>query len=75
MNSHYTMIIQWSDEDLVYVVSFPEWEEQAGLIGHTHGETYESAVKAGQEMLDFLVKSQQEEGIPLPAPKVYVATA
>jgi hypothetical protein len=33
----YTMLIEWSDEDDAYIVSFPEWEEQQGLIGHTHG--------------------------------------
>ncbi|MDF5729652.1 MAG: type II toxin-antitoxin system HicB family antitoxin [Rhizonema sp. PD38] len=25
--NHYTIIIQWSDEDECYVVSFPEWGE------------------------------------------------
>jgi predicted RNase H-like HicB family nuclease len=27
MKSHYTIIIQWSDEDQCYVVSLPEWGE------------------------------------------------
>ena len=33
----YTVIIQWSEEDQVYVVSLPEW----GIGCKTHGETYE----------------------------------
>jgi antitoxin HicB len=36
---HYSMIIEWSDEDQTFVVSFPEW----GTHTHTHGATYEEA--------------------------------
>ena len=37
---HYSMIIQWSDEDNAYIVTVPE------LPGcQTHGETYEEAVQ------------------------------
>ena len=40
MNEHprYSMTIQWSDEDGMYIVSVPEWEA-AGHIAHTHGAT------------------------------------
>ena len=34
----YLLVIQWSNEDQVYIVSFPEWKAD-GLIGHTHGDT------------------------------------
>ena len=67
---HYTMVIQWSDEDSAYVVSFPEWEAQ-GLIGHTHGSTYEDATRNGQEVLDMLVRSAGEDGDPLPPPRTF----
>ena len=56
---HYSMAIQWSDEDHVYIVSFPEWEAH-GLIGHTHGATYDEAVRKGQEVLHMLVDSARE---------------
>ena len=39
---HYSMVIEWSDEDQLYIVSFPEWAA-AGYISHTHGATYEKA--------------------------------
>ena len=39
---HYSMVIEWSDEDQVYVVSFPEW----GELAHTHGITYDKAQNA-----------------------------
>ena len=39
---HYSMNIQWSDEDQAYIVTVPE------LPGcKTHGATYEEAVKPG----------------------------
>ena len=66
----YSMLIQWSDEDQADIVSFPEWEAQ-GLIGHTHGETYEDATKKGRDVLHMLVESARAEGEPLPAPQTY----
>jgi len=52
----YSLVIQWSDEDQAYIVSFPEWEAH-GLIGHTHGDTYEEAVRKGQEVLHLLIRA------------------
>lgn len=44
---HYSMVIEWSDEDDVYVVTVPE------LPGcRTHGETYDEAVRQGQDAID-----------------------
>jgi antitoxin HicB len=65
MNSHYTIIIQWSDEDECFVVSLPEW----GEFCHTHGETYEEAFKNAQEVLEMLIESSLADGEPLPEPK------
>ena len=44
---HYSMIIQWSVEDDVYIVTVPELP---GCI--THGATYEDAVKQGQDAIE-----------------------
>ncbi|MGB5959226.1 MAG: type II toxin-antitoxin system HicB family antitoxin [Coleofasciculaceae cyanobacterium] len=63
----YTITIQWSEEDQCYVVSLPEW----GEFCHTHGDTYEEAVKNAQEVLELLIESAIEEGEPLPEPKIY----
>lgn len=67
MKSHYTIIIQWSDEDQCYVVSLPEW----GEFCHTHGDTYEEALKNAQEVLELLIESALAEGEPLPQPKTF----
>jgi antitoxin HicB len=66
MNSHYTIIIQWSDEDQCYVVSLPEW----GDYCHTHGDTYEEALQNAREVLELLTESAIEDGEPLPAPQL-----
>jgi antitoxin HicB len=65
MNSHYTIVIQWSNEDNCYVVSFPEW----GEFCHTHGDTYEEALKNAREVLEILIETSIEIGEPLPEPK------
>jgi predicted RNase H-like HicB family nuclease len=62
MNSRYSIVIQWSDEDQKYVVSLPEF----GPYAHTHGESYEEAVKNAQEVLELLIEDYQARGISLP---------
>jgi len=69
---HYSLVIQWSDEDQAYVVSFPEWEAH-GLIGHTHGDSYEEAVAKGQDVLRMLIESARRDGESLPAPRTFVS--
>ena len=66
----YSLVIEWSNEDQTYVVSFPEWGEQT----HTHGDTYEEAVKHGQEVLADLIELWSRLGRPLPEPRVFATT-
>lgn len=66
-HTKYTMLIQWSDEDQCFVVSLPEW----GEFCHTHGDSYEEAVKNGQELLDFLIESALESKEQLPSPQTF----
>lgn len=70
---HYAMMIEWSDEDQAYVVSFPQWEATGLYFVHTHGGAYEEAVKNGQAVLAPLVARTQEQGKPLPEPRRYAA--
>jgi antitoxin HicB len=67
MNDRYTIIIQWSDEDNCYVVSFPEW----GDYCHTHGDTYEDALKNAREVLELLTESTVADGKSLPQPQFF----
>jgi predicted RNase H-like HicB family nuclease len=66
MKLHYTIVIQWSNEDKCYLVYLPDFPTQQF---HTHGDTYEEALKNAQEVLELLVQDYQEDGKPLPQPK------
>jgi antitoxin HicB len=64
VNCHYSMVIQWSDEDKAFIVSLPEF----GPYSKTHGATYEEAAKNGQEALESLIEAFEADGQPLPEP-------
>jgi antitoxin HicB len=65
----YSMLIEWSDEDRVFVVSLPEW----GDLVHTHGSTYEEALLRGKDLIEGLVASRTESGEPLPRPRIFAS--
>jgi antitoxin HicB len=63
MNIHYTIVIQWSQEDSRYLVHLPEFPTQPF---HTHGETYKKALTNAKEVLELLVEEYQQDGKSLP---------
>ena len=69
---HYSMLIQWSEEDQAYLVTLPEWADRV-IMPATHGSTYGEAVQHGQEVLEMLVNSAIRDREPLPPPKTHVA--
>lgn len=60
--SHYSMRIEWSAEDRLFIVSLPEW----GPYAKTHGATYEEAVRAGHEVLRMLIANRRADARSLP---------
>lgn len=71
---HYSMLIEWSEEDQAFLVSLPEWAERV-MMPATHGNTYSEAVKHGQEVLETLVDGARKDDAPLPQPKGFKDTA
>jgi antitoxin HicB len=67
MKKPYTMLIEWSEEDQIYIVTLPEF----GDFCKTHGETYAEAVKNGEEVLEMLLESFEEDHLPVPAQQHY----
>jgi len=61
------MLIQWSDEDQLYICSLPEF----GELCKTHGDTFEHAARNGREVLEMLIESLQNSGKLLPIPDLY----
>jgi len=54
------MIIQWSEEDNVYIVTVPE------LPGcKTHGKTYEEAIRQGQDAIESWIDAKASHGVTL----------
>jgi predicted RNase H-like HicB family nuclease len=65
---HYSMHIQWSQEDQAYIVTVPE------LPGcKTHGETYEEAVKQGKDAIESWIMAAIADGDPIPPPHIIAA--
>ncbi len=64
---HYSMLIQWDEEDNIYVVSVPE------LKVKTHGKTYEEAVKNALEVIELWLEVAIQDGRPIPPPQKYAA--
>lgn len=64
--NRYSIVIEWSDEDAVYVVTLPEFPG-----AHTHGATYAEALTNGQTVIALLVEAIQREGHSLPTPARY----
>jgi predicted RNase H-like HicB family nuclease len=69
---HYSMYIEWSEEDQAFLVTLPEWADRV-FMPATHGSTYSEAVQHGQEVLQMLVNSAKKNREPLPSPKICVA--
>jgi len=65
MNLKYTMVIQWSEEDQLYLVHCPEFSWQHFI---THGSTYQEAVENGQDALEGLIEVLQDNNQPIPEP-------
>jgi predicted RNase H-like HicB family nuclease len=64
-HDHYSMHIQWSAEDSVYIVTVPELP---GCM--THGKTYEEAVRQGQDAIASWIMVAKELGRPVPPPRI-----
>jgi antitoxin HicB len=66
--THYSMIIEWSDEDQAFIVTVPE------LPGcRTHGDTYEEAVQQGIDAIEGWIEVAKDMGWSLPTPKKFAA--
>ncbi|KAI9130543.1 type II toxin-antitoxin system HicB family antitoxin [Acaryochloris sp. CCMEE 5410] len=65
--SQYSMIIQWSKEDQLYLVTIPEFADLV-VMPCTHGATREEAIRKGEEVIDMYLESWQMENQHIPEP-------
>ena len=62
---HYSMVIQWDEEDNIYIISVPE------LKVKTHGKTYTEAIKNALEVIEMWLEVAVQDGRPIPPPQKY----
>ncbi len=62
----YSMLIQWSPEDGLYIVSCPELPNL-----HTHGATHHEAVEMGAEAIATYLFGLRSHGWPVPEPRYF----
>lgn len=67
---HYSIVIEWSEEDHAYVVTLPEWAEQYAMP-MASGHTYEEAAQRGRNALENYIQFAREDGKPLPKPRTF----
>jgi len=63
---HYSMYIQWSDEDNAYVVTVPELPDCKA-----YGKTYEEAVRRAQDAIITWIDGYRKLGLPIPEPSLW----
>jgi len=66
--SRYSMIIQWSDEDQLFLVTIPEFSNLV-VMPCTHGETREEALHNGEEVIEMYLEAWKAEGETIPEPR------
>ena len=63
--NRYSTIVQWSDEDRLFLVTIPEFADRV-IMPCTHGETREAAIRNAEEVIEMYLEAWQEEGSPIP---------
>jgi predicted RNase H-like HicB family nuclease len=72
MTTNYSMLIQWSEIDQIFVVTIPEFVGRV-MMPCTEGNTYEEAAQSGLEVIETFLEIWEEEGQSIPEPKALVA--
>ncbi|PSB01425.1 type II toxin-antitoxin system HicB family antitoxin [Merismopedia glauca] len=65
--NRYSVIVQWSDEDRLYLVTIPEFAHRVAMPC-SHGKTREEALRNGEEVIEMYLETWQAEGEPIPEP-------
>ena len=63
--NQYSMIVQWSSEDRLFLVTIPEFSDRV-VMPCTHGKTREEAIHNGEEVIEMYLEAWQAEGESIP---------
>ena len=64
----YSMIVQWSDEDQLFLVTIPEFSDLV-VMPCTHGKTRQEAIHNGEEVIEMYLEAWRTEGEVIPEPR------
>jgi predicted RNase H-like HicB family nuclease len=64
MKYYYSIVIQWSEEDQLFLVTLPEFTDI--MQPCTHGKNYEEALQNAQDLIESLIEIYHEDNKPLP---------
>ncbi|MBE9044979.1 type II toxin-antitoxin system HicB family antitoxin [Pleurocapsales cyanobacterium LEGE 10410] len=65
--NQYSMILQWSEEDRLFLVTIPEFSDRV-IMPCTHGKTREEAIRNGEEVIEMYLEAWATEGESIPEP-------
>jgi predicted RNase H-like HicB family nuclease len=66
--SQYSTIVQWSDEDRLFLVTIPEFADRV-VMPCTHGQTRSEAIHKGEEVIEMYLEAWEAEGESIPEPR------
>ncbi|TAE60773.1 MAG: type II toxin-antitoxin system HicB family antitoxin [Nostocales cyanobacterium] len=67
--TQYSMIVQWSEEDQLFLVTIPEFSNLV-IMPCTHGKTREEAIRHGEEVIEMYLEAWKAEGESIPEPSL-----
>ena len=67
--SKYSIIVQWSNEDQLFLITIPEFEQKV-VMPCTHGKTREEALHNAEEVIEMYLEAWEKEGELIPEPNI-----
>ncbi|MFZ4675614.1 MAG: type II toxin-antitoxin system HicB family antitoxin [Nodosilinea sp.] len=67
--NHYSMVIQWSEDDQLFLVTIPEFSELV-VMPCTHGKTREEAIRNSEDVIEMYLEAWRVEGVAIPEPSM-----
>jgi predicted RNase H-like HicB family nuclease len=67
--NQYSMVVQWSDGDQLFLVTIPEFADLV-VMPCTYGKSREEAIHNGEEVIEMYLEAWQAEGETIPQPSM-----
>jgi predicted RNase H-like HicB family nuclease len=65
--NQYSMTVQWSNEDQLFLVTIPEFTDRV-VMPCTYGKTREEAIHNGEDVIEMYLEAWATEGDFIPEP-------